>query len=208
MTIAPSPRTTAALDHEERSRITRNHVLEAAVEVLVEEGYAGASTLRIQSKAGVSRGRLLHQYPNRDLLLVAAAQHLAETRVRAAGQDRSWPEGRAPRLEAAVGAMWDTYHDLQGYFWAATELWLAARHNASLAEALAPGERTLGRQIRESTDALFGDEITSLPRYAETRELLNTSMRGVALTYAFEPRDHTHDAHLASWNELALERLA
>ncbi|RYJ00528.1 MAG: TetR/AcrR family transcriptional regulator, partial [Actinomycetales bacterium] len=161
MTLAPETATVApALDHEERSRITRHHVLDAAVAVLVEEGYSGASTLRIQQKANVSRGRLLHQYPNRDLLLVAAAQHLAENRVRAAGQAREWPAERTDRLRAAVGAMWDTYHDLQGYFWAATELWLAARHNASLAQALAPGERSIGRQVRASTDGLFGEEIS------------------------------------------------
>lgn len=197
----------ASLDHEERSRITREHVLKAAVEILVSDGYSGASTLRIQERAGVSRGRLLHQFPQRDLLLVAAAQHLAETRVHVAGRDRVWPEEAGARREAAVGAMWDTYHDLQGYFWASTELWLAARHNASLAAALIPGERTLGRQVRDATDLFFGQELASLPHYPETRELLNTSMRGVALTYAFEPRDHTQDAHLVSWRKLASERL-
>lgn len=196
---------TETLDYAERSQRTRDHLLEAAVGVLIDNGYAGASTLRIQQRAGMSRGRLLHQYPNRDDLLVAAAQHLADVRVRATTIDIDWPSDPTARIHEAVARMWGTYHE--GYFWAATELWLAARYNRPLAQALKPGERALGREVRVATDALFGDAITALPRYAETRELLNTSMRGVALTYAFEPRDHRKDPHLEIWRDLATERL-
>ena len=84
----------AAPDHAtyaERSRVTQQHVLDSAVEVLIELGYSGASTLKIQQRAGVSRGRLLHQYPHRDALLVAAVQHIAEARVASAGRRSRWP---------------------------------------------------------------------------------------------------------------------
>jgi len=196
---------TESLSYAQRSQRTRDHLLEAAVEVLIDHGYAGASTLRIQQRAGMSRGRLLHQYPNRDDLLVAAAQHLADVRVRAAAVETDWPTKPVDRIHAAVARMWATYHE--GYFWAATELWLAARYNNPLAQALKPGERAIGHEVRRATDAFFGDAITAAPRYAETRELLNTSMRGVALTYAFEPRDHRQDPHLEVWRSLATERL-
>lgn len=193
------------LDHKTRSAITRDHALRAAVEVLIEDGYSGASTLRIQERAGMTRGRLLHQYPNRDQLLVAAAQHLAEARVHAMTELELDAADRAERIDLAVDAMWSTYHE--GYFWAATELWLAARHNAALADTLTPGERALGREIRSATDTLFGDAITGHPQYAATRELLNTSMRGAALTYSFDPRDPLTDPHLPLWRTLAHERL-
>jgi AcrR family transcriptional regulator len=197
-----------ALDHADyaaRSRVTQQRILDAAVEVLVELGYSGASTLRIQERAGVSRGRLLHQYPSRDSLLVAAVQRIAEDRVAATGDRPGWPALPAERCAAAVDAMWSTYH--QGYFWAATELWLAARHNTALAEALAPREHALGAVIRAAIDALFGPELTSHPRYPALRELLNTSMRGVALSYAFDPRDPPADPHLATWKSLARREL-
>jgi len=53
------------------------------VACLVESGYSGATTLQIQARAGVSRGRLLHHFPSRDELLVAASRHLATERLRA-----------------------------------------------------------------------------------------------------------------------------
>lgn len=192
-------------DYAERSRVTQQHILDTAVDVLIELGYSGASTLQIQQRAGVSRGRLLHQYPHRDALLVAAVQHIAEARVRPPHGDSDWPEDPRERADAAVDAMWAWYH--QGYFWAATELWLAARHNSTLANALRPKERALGASIRTAIDEMFGDELTSRPRYAALREVLNTSMRGVALTYSFDDRDPIAEPHVQSWKGLAHREL-
>lgn len=193
-------------DYAARSKVTQQHILDSAVEVLIELGYSGASTLKIQERAGVTRGRLLHQYPSRDALLVAAVQHIAEARVAATRDLINWPSAHDERADAAVEAMWSTYH--QGYFWAATELWLAARHNRSLAEALAPNERALGTAIRAAIDEMFGPDLTARPGYGGLREILNTSMRGVALTYTFEPRDPLTDQHLTIWKSLARRELA
>lgn len=192
-------------DYEARSRATQLHILNAAVEVLIDVGYSGASTLRIQQRAGVSRGRLLHQYPHRDALLVAAVQHIAEARVTSMREIADWPRDLGERCDAAIDALWSTYH--QGYFWAATELWLAARYNTKLAEALAPRERALGAAIRAAHDEMFGPELRRRPHYTELREVLNTSMRGTAMTYAFEPRDPRSDSHLRAWKAMARREL-
>lgn len=192
-------------DYAARSHVTQQHILDVAVQVLIEEGYSGASTLKIQERAGVSRGRLLHQYPHRDALLVAAVQHIAEARIAAVPAAGDWPAAPRERAEAAVDAMWGTYH--QGYFWAATELWLAARHNEKLAAALAPREHTLGAAIRAAIDEMFGPGLAGHPRFPALREILTTSMRGVALAYSFEPRDSLADPHLAAWKDLAVREL-
>ncbi|WP_369227932.1 TetR/AcrR family transcriptional regulator [Streptomyces sp. R39] len=208
MSPSKTPDTAAALgygNYSARSRVTQQHILDTAVEVLIEFGYSGASTLKIQERAGVSRGRLLHQYPHRDALLVAAVQHIAEARVAGTRGLTDWPTAPTERVEAAVDAMWSTYH--QGYFWAATELWLAARHNERLAQALAPKEQALGGAIRAAIDEMFGPVLAGHPRYTALREVLNTSMRGAALTYSFDPRPPLTDPHLPCWKALALREL-
>jgi AcrR family transcriptional regulator len=190
----------------EQAAETRSRILDAAVEVLFEGGYAGASTLRIQQLAGLSRGGLLHQFASRDDLLVAAVNHLATARVAALVGARDWPESPADRVAAAVDAMWSQYR--QPFFWVSVELWLAARHNASIAHALEPKERELAHLIRESTDSLFGEELAAHPAYPGLVETLMTSMRGVGLTYAFAPdRDHDRDPHMDLWTSLARHHL-
>ncbi|MET8430709.1 TetR/AcrR family transcriptional regulator [Nocardia sp. NPDC004860] len=181
---------------------TQARILDAAVRALVEHGYSGASTLRIQQLAGVSRGSLLHQFPSRDALLVAAVQHLAAARFDALNSDKQWPEDPVQRIPEAVRTMWSTYH--QDYFWAASELWLAARHNDELRTALVGEERALQRKIRDSIDTMFGPSLILRPAYPRVREILNTSMRGVALTYAFDRRDAVRDPHLTEWTDLAV----
>lgn len=180
-----------------RSQATQQRILDAAVRALIDFGYAGASTLRIQEIAAVSRGRLLHQFPSRDQLLVAAVQHLATARFEALGKRTDWPSDPAERIDAAVDTMWASYR--QEYFWAAMELWMAARSNSELREALLPAERKLGEKVRLATDHMFGSDLTGRPNYPFIRELINTSMRGVAITYTFDRRPGAGETHVLDW---------
>lgn len=186
---------------QSRTVDVQRRILDAAVAVLLEDGYGGATTLRIQEQAGVTRGRLLHHFPSRDALLTAAAHHLASARVGAMAADQTWPADAGERIDAAIEAMALTF--TQGYFWAATELWIAARHNDELRAALLPGERDLARVIRPGLDVFFGPDLTSHPAYEDLREILFTSLRGMALTTAFDPREEPTRRHIARLKKLA-----
>ncbi|TKJ18527.1 TetR family transcriptional regulator [Blastococcus sp. CCUG 61487] len=176
---------------------------------MVEDGHAGASTLAVQARAGVSRGRLLHHFPSRAELLVAAADHLTttkleEVRVRAESLMADQPTGRE-RVDRAIDLMWATFQEPP--FWAAMELWTAARTDPALRTALRSGERPLRAAIAAVADGIWGPEITGSPLYADLTETLFTSMRGVALLYAFEDRPAATDPHLALWKRLAARLL-
>ncbi len=201
---APAPRS-----RSERTADSRLLILDAAVACLVEEGYAGASTLAVQARAGVSRGRLLHHFPSRAELLVAAAEHVATTqldavRVRAAALMADEPTGRE-RVDRAIDLMWATFQEPP--FWAAMELWTAARTDPALRGALRGEERRLRAAIAAVADGIWGPEIAQAPLYTDLTELLFTSMRGVALVYAFEDRPAATDPHLALWKRLAARML-
>jgi AcrR family transcriptional regulator len=187
----------------ERTATSRARILDAAVACLVESGYSGATTLRIQARAGVSRGRLLHHFPSRDQLLVAASRHLATERLRRTGERTDGLGGLtgADRLDRAIELMWDTF--AEPHFWAAVELWTAARTNEDLRAALLPEEREVGVAIRAGMDRFYGPELVAHPRYPQVRDLLFTSMRGVGLTYALEHRDPRTEPHLALWKQTA-----
>lgn len=192
-----------------RARDTRLLILDAAVQCLNEHGYAGTTTTLIQQRAGVSRGRLLHHFPSRMELLAAASRHLVGVRAvdfaeHLGGYLGDRLSGRR-RVERAVELTWSTFH--HPYFWAAMELWLAARSDTELREVLAPHERKLGATIQESMDRFFGSEFTGHPRYATLCDILFTSMRGVKLSYAVVPRNPATDRHIPQWKELAVTML-
>ena len=202
--VAPVPRS-----RSERTADSRLLILDAAVACLVEDGYAGASTLAVQARAGVSRGRLLHHFPSRAELLVAAAEHVAttqldEVRSRAAALMDDGPTGRQ-RVDRAIDLMWATFQEPP--FWAAMELWTAARTDPALRGALRGEEQRLRAAIAAVADGIWGPQIAEAPLYADLTELLFTSMRGVALVYGFEARPAATDPHLGLWKRLAARML-
>ncbi|WP_461186657.1 TetR/AcrR family transcriptional regulator [Arthrobacter sp. Z4-13] len=186
---------------QERSVKTRTQILNAAITVLTTDGYAGATTTRIQEAAGVSRGRLLHHFPSRNELLVAAVQRLATTRMGLLQQRSIWPDRPADRLDAAIEAMWETHQ--QSYFWASTELWIAARHDEQLLAVLLPGERALGQVIQDTVRSFFGPQLSALPNYQALANLLLTSMRGTALTYALTGAPAATEPAVDEWKQVA-----
>lgn len=54
---------------EERTAHTREALINAAIEVVCQSGYAAASTANIAEAAGVSRGAILHQFGTRAALM-------------------------------------------------------------------------------------------------------------------------------------------
>lgn len=150
---------------EQRDR-TRRLLLDTTVECLIEHGYAGTTTQRIQQRAGVSRGALLHHFRSKGELLAAAIGHIAEVQleqIRAAA-----PNTREQRVAAVRAAMSGPF------FQAGLELWLAARTDPELRAALLPSQREIGRAVREVLAPDLADRVE--------RESLLMLLRGLALT--------------------------
>ncbi|QRP43250.1 TetR/AcrR family transcriptional regulator [Amycolatopsis sp. FDAARGOS 1241] len=171
---------------EQRAR-TREHLLEATVGCLVEFGYAGTTTQRVQERAGVSRGALLHHFGSKADLFVAAIHHIAEqqlVRVRAAGAGaRSKRDLVTALREAMSGSL----------FLAGLELWLGARTDPALRTALLPAERELGRELRETFESFGNDRIGY--------ESLLVLLRGLALTSILRDDPGVADAIVDRWFE-------
>lgn len=68
---------------QDRSRATVDAILEAAARVLIEKGYAGATTNHIAETAGVSIGSLYQYFPNKEAILFRLMDlHMIESHVR------------------------------------------------------------------------------------------------------------------------------
>ncbi|HEY0401797.1 MAG TPA: TetR/AcrR family transcriptional regulator [Blastococcus sp.] len=155
---------------QERREDTRARLLAATIECLVEHGYAGTTTQRVQDRAGLSRGALLHHFATKEALLVAAVSHVADAQI------------SAVRAEAVGGATSEAellHHVMSGpLFLAGLELWQAARTEPALRAALLPAERRVGAAVRQLLDELFP---RSHGRRIEVDGLL-ALYRGLALT--------------------------
>ncbi|KRC53278.1 MULTISPECIES: TetR/AcrR family transcriptional regulator [unclassified Nocardioides] len=169
---------TTRVPQEERTRAMRLRLMEATVELLVEKGFSGTTTTLVSERAGVSRGAQLHHFPTKNDLVVAAVAHLTEIR----GSDLEAAVSRLPdgagRTEAVVQMLGD--HFASPVFTAALELWVAARTDAALLEAVAPLEQRVGRETHRLTVELLGAD-ESRPGVRELMQATLDLVRGLGL---------------------------
>ncbi|WOX10441.1 TetR/AcrR family transcriptional regulator [Streptomyces sp. N50] len=139
---------------QDRSRATRQRLLEAAVSCLAEHGWAGSTVSVVAERAGVSRGAAQHHFPTREDLFTAAVEYVAEERSTALRA--LFPEGAGDR-RAVIEALVDLYTG--PLFRAALHLWVAASNEAQLRPRVTELEAKVGREThRIAVELLSADE--------------------------------------------------
>src|SRR5262245_50796835 len=92
----------------DRSAATRKQILEAAIRCLETVGYGAVTNIRVAEEAGVSRGAMMHHFPTRQTLIVAAVEY-AYTRLRDFRiETLSKLAPGLPRYRAVIDLAWAT----------------------------------------------------------------------------------------------------
>jgi len=178
---------------QERSRATQQRLLEATVECLVEYGWSGATTTVIAGRAGVSRGAQLHHYPTRAALVMAAVEHLAERRAAELRAEAATVEDPGRVVDMLAAAFTGPL------FAAALELWVAARTDPELRDALVPLEVRLGREMHQlAVDLLGADE--SRPGVREAVQATLDLLRGLGVANLLRDDSNRRTVLLAVWS--------
>ncbi|MEV4946324.1 TetR/AcrR family transcriptional regulator [Streptomyces sp. NPDC053755] len=178
---------------QDRSRATRQRLLEAAVSCLAAHGWAGSTVSAVAERAGVSRGAAQHHFPTREDLFTAAVEYVAEERSQAlrtlAARDR----------REVVVALVGLYTG--PLFRAALHLWVAASDEEQLRARVTDLEARVGREShRIAVELLGADE--SLPGVRETVQGLLDMARGLGLATLLTDDRARRERVVAQWAEL------
>lgn len=165
---------------QERRDGTRRALLDAAVESLIEVGFARTTTLEVQRRARVSRGALLHHFPSKALLLTAAIDHLAEMRGRELRARAASLPADTQRVDAVLDLLWECFGG--ALFQVSVELRASARTDVELRDALTGAELALRERIVWQARALFGPELGDRPGFERAIDLTLQLMIGLAMT--------------------------
>src|SRR3954452_19615220 len=136
----PSAKQPRRRTQAERTASTRAALLDATIDCLVEDGYAGTTTTRIVERAGVSRGAQVHHFPTKAELVSEAVRHLAGKRIEEFLQTMPrLPRSEEKRVSRILDLIWEVHNG--PLFEAAIELWVAARTDAELRASLTAVEQ-------------------------------------------------------------------
>ena len=196
--------TTARVPQGERSRAMRQRLLEATVGCLVERGWSGTTTTLVSERAGVSRGAQLHHFPTKSALVLAAVEHLSEVRQ----QELLGRLAELPPGPSRTRGVLDLLAELSTgpLFTAALELWVAARTDAELREAVVELEARVGRAAhRYAVEALEVDE--GRPGSRELVQATLDLVRGLGLATTLGDDAPRRSRILDAWAETLDARL-
>jgi AcrR family transcriptional regulator len=170
-----TPRRTQA----ERRAATRAALLDAAIACLIEDGYAGLTTRKVADRAGVSQGTQMHYFPTRARFVAEAVRHLAfKLAAELREQDTMHPRTDRRRLELLLDHTWEIHTG--PVFQATMELWVAARTDAEIREAMSEVARDVTRMIAAGASEMF-PELMARPRAGEVLDMGLAIMRGLAV---------------------------
>ncbi|SEN96177.1 transcriptional regulator, TetR family [Actinacidiphila rubida] len=164
---------------QDRSRATRQRILEAAVACLAEHGWSGSTVAVVCTRAGVSRGAAQHHFRTREELFTAAIAHVAEQWLTAVRERaRALPREGPDRTYAVVDMLVAVHTG--PLFRAALHLWVAAGEEEALRPRVTALESRIGREAhRLAVDVLGADE--GRPGVRETVQGILDMARGLGL---------------------------
>jgi AcrR family transcriptional regulator len=138
---------------QDRSRITRQRILEAAVESLATRGWEASSVSVIAADAGASRGALQHHFPTREDLIIAALDYVFEQQAERV-QTVTVPDiDGGERVAHVLRTIVDLYVGM--LFKAALQVWTAAAADPALRDRIVPLERRFGSGVHAMTVRLL-----------------------------------------------------
>jgi AcrR family transcriptional regulator len=204
--VAPSiQRLPTSRTQEERSAETRERLLDATLQCLLELGYTGTSTTEVCQRTGLSRGALLHHFPTKQALVIEAVRRLV---TRMGVENLAHAAGAAPSddpLDRMFDVIWNNFR--QPLFHAVLELWIAARTDPELHASLHQAERERGRGIAVLYESIAG-AVAEREDFAEVLQLTLHLMRGMALQRLMRSDDSERERLYALWKQMAKAHIA
>lgn len=175
---------------EMRREAMKERLLEATLQVILEEGWPQASTQKISERAGVSRGAQTHHFPTKTDLLLAAIQKNVRRYHQAIDAQAESLRGDEHALRTYLDFLWDGSQEE-----AFLPIWLdalvASRTDAALREQVVETDAKAIGAMRDFGKQSTSDE-TSSELAGDLMELTAYLLRGMVV----QRGAHGDDEHM------------
>jgi len=182
---------------ESRSAATRQLLLDATIDCLIELGYAATSTTEIVRRAGVSRGAQVHHFPTKNDLVRSAVAHLAVRQAEELSRQYERSNGTGDRVSRAMDLLWSAFTG--PLFVASLELIVAARTDPALRSSLAAFEEGMAEGIRGVCNELFGTQTMRRRAAHDVVDLTIAMMHGLAFARLLDGSNEREDRLIGTW---------
>lgn len=169
----------------EKSAMTRNLILDAAIQCFIEVGYANTTTALIANYAGVSRGAMMHHFPSRITVMKAVIDHLHVLRLQEYKDLMSDIDAPDQILtKASIGESVERawrYVNMPSFI-AYQELLTASRTDGDLRQIMEPVEKDFEKQFLNTVKLVF-PHWQNLAALEAAHDFVQFLMKGMAMSH-------------------------
>jgi AcrR family transcriptional regulator len=174
-----SPRLAPRRSNQQRTAEMRARLLEATIACFLELGYAATTTTEVADRAGVSRGAMLHHFPSKEELVLAAVEHLFHRRKAEFLAAFAKVPKNADRPAAALDILAKILGGDSFYVW--LELAVAGRTDEKLGRRVRElGART-AQEVEKTFRELFPPPATPNPFFDAAPRFAFAILQGLAV---------------------------
>jgi AcrR family transcriptional regulator len=203
-------RTPGRRSQEERSAETRGRLVQAAIQVLSESGYANLTISKVTQRAGLTNGAMQHHFPSRGDLMLAlmdAVYPVLQIPFKAiAAEELPLRE----RVSDVIDRLWEIYSRRE--YLAIWDIALGSQGDPDLWVRLRSYQKDISTRMRDEFIALFPDVDMGPDEVERVFSLTISYMRGFALQMMFDSdpvsRGDLERIKLVTYDQLTKRRLA
>ena len=162
----------------QKSSLTRDRIIIATLECIIETGYERTTMAKIAAKAKVSQGSMQYHFPAKTDAMKAAINYLLAKRLTDHQRDlEEIPDGLDP-MEHAIEVYWR--HLNEGHFIAYQDLVIAARKHPELASVLKPAYQRFVKNWRKDALSLIPEWNGQRKQFELICDIGQSQMEGLA----------------------------
>lgn len=178
-----------------KSEQMRQLILASATDEILSKGIYDATTINIAKRANVSRGAILHHYPNRDSLMYAALEKVLSDEVRSLHELTQKTKSGDLDLDNLIDILWS--HFSGPMFMISLEYLTAARTNSDIKKVLSP----LAKDFNESLENIWGEIVPNTTLRDQTLHSTLCMLRGMGLQSIWREEDGFREKILSFWKK-------
>lgn len=171
---------------EERSASTREKVISAAIECIVEEGLHATTAARIAARSGVTWGAIVHQFGDKDSVLYAIVERNAEiyTSLLTEALGRAGPTPRE-RVAALIDTTWQYINEPSAFAFNELIIHNRATRNERLVQQQ---EELSNAYVQTMWERFFGEFDIPAGTLDTVRNLTLGALHGLSIMRLISPR--------------------
>lgn len=190
---------------KQRAEAMRERLLEATLYCLANDGYVGTTISRVLEVAEVSRGAIVHHFPNKNEMIAAAAELLTRRLYIQLGKAIARLELSDDRLHELIYASWKDIFQQPEYV-AMNELLQASRRDQELANII----RKLwmvGLEVVTNSADHYLESVGDIGSVRQQMVLTQWLLRGMAEDLHLMFDQEIFDQYLRLWTQMLAQQL-